>query len=150
MPYELLFTTANALAAVCWLPLVVAPRSAFTARYTATPVAPLAFAVVYVVLVGVMLANPGEGGMGSLAELRQGFARDPVLLLAWVHYLAFDLMVGIWTLRDSVRLDLPRWAVAPCLVATFLLGPLGFTLYLGLRLALRGTLHFDPPQGGGA
>lgn len=39
----------------------------------------MGFALVYVVLVGVMLAEPGDGGMQSLAALREGFSRDTVL-----------------------------------------------------------------------
>jgi hypothetical protein len=144
MPYEALFTLASSVAALCWLPLVFAPRSAFTARYTSTPLAPLAFAVVYAVLVGVMWLTPGDGGMDSLASLRQGFARDPVLLLAWVHYLSFDMMVGFWEVRDSRRLGLSPWLVAPCLVGTFLLGPLGLLAYCTLRFTTRRTLSFDP------
>lgn len=143
MPYETLFTLANGLAALCWVPLVFAPRSAFTRRYASTPLAPLGFALVYVVLVGVMLATPGEGGMDSLASLRKGFARDPVLLLAWVHYLSFDLMVGLWEVRDSERLGLSPWLVAPCLVGTFMLGPLGFAAYMALRWGLRRTVRFE-------
>ena len=40
MTYEHLFTAANALTLVCWLPLSFAPRSRLTARLTATPLAP--------------------------------------------------------------------------------------------------------------
>ena len=144
MSYEALFSIANGLALLCWLPLVLAPRSRFTMAYTAAPIAPLAFALLYVVLVGVMLASPAAGGMDSLASLREGFARDPVLLLAWVHYLSFDMMVGFWEVRDSARLGLSPWLVAPCLVLTFMLGPLGLVLYLLLRAVSRGTLRFDP------
>lgn len=143
MNYELLYSLANATAAVCWLPLVFAPRSAFTSRYTATPIAPLVFALVYAALTVRMLTGDGDGGMGSLAMLRRGFEQDPVLLLAWVHYLSFDMMVGFWELRDSRRLGLNPWLVAPCLVFTFLLGPVGLLLYCGLRLATRGSLSFD-------
>ena len=143
MDYELLYTLANGAAGACWLPLLLAPRSRFTERWTASPLPPLVFAVVYAVLVVVMVTGPGEGSMASLASLRRGFERDPVLLLAWVHYLCFDMMVGFWEVRDSRRLGLSPWLVAPCLLLTFLLGPLGLLLYLGLRLASRGSLRFD-------
>ena len=142
MPYETLFTVANALAALCWLPLLLAPRSGFTKRYTSTPLAPMAFAVVYAALVGVMLTADGDGGMDSLASLRRGFESDAVLLLAWVHYLSFDMMVGFWMSRDSRRLELSPWLVLPCLVFTLMLGPVGLLLYTALRFASRGTLRF--------
>lgn len=147
LSYELVFTLANSLAGMCWLPLIFAPRAAFTQKFVATPLAPLGFAVAYLALVGVMVATPGEGSMGSLADLRVGFQRDSVLLLAWVHYLSFDLMVGMWEVRDSTRLGLSPWQVAPCLVFTFLLGPVGLILYMVLRVVWRGSLRFDADTG---
>ncbi len=65
------------------------------------------------------------------------FALPQVLLAGWVHYLAFDLFTGSWEARDAVRLGISRWLVAPCLVLTFLFGPVGLALYLLLRLVLR-------------
>jgi sorbitol-specific phosphotransferase system component IIC len=53
------------------------------------------------------------------------------------HYLAFDLFTGAWEARDAVRLGISRWAVLPCLVLTFLFGPMGLALYLLVKLAMR-------------
>jgi hypothetical protein len=59
---------------------------------------------------------------------------EPALLLAgWVHYLAFDLFVGAWELRDAQQRGVPHAAVIPCLVVTFMLGPIGLLAYFGLR-----------------
>lgn len=147
MSWELAYTVANAVALLAWAPLLLAPRSRLTRAYTATPLVPAGFALVYAVLVAVMLTGDGEGSMASLAALRSGFASDPVLLLAWVHYLCFDLLIGFWEVRDSTRLGLSPWAVAPCLVCTLMLGPVGLLLYLALRLARRGSLRFDLDAG---
>lgn len=143
MTWETAYTLANSLALVAWLPLFFAPRAAVTQRYAATPAAPLVFAVLYTALVPVMVLGDGGGGMESLEALRPGFDRDPVLLLAWTHYLCFDLFVGQWAVRDSARLGLNPWLVAPCLVLIFLLGPLGLLLYLGLRAASGEGLRID-------
>jgi hypothetical protein len=59
------------------------------------------------------------------------------LLAGWIHYLAFDLFTGAWEARDARRLRISRWLVAPCLLLTFLFGPLGLGLYLLLRAGLR-------------
>ena len=69
----------------------------------------------------------------SLAGLRLSFERDSVLLLAWVHYLCFDMVVGMWVLRDAKRLAIGSWWVGPCLLFTLLLGPIGFGAYALLR-----------------
>jgi hypothetical protein len=47
----------------------------------------------------------------------------------WVHYLAFDLFVGTWETRDAVARGISRWIVAPCLLLTFLFGPIGWLAY---------------------
>jgi hypothetical protein len=56
-----------------------------------------------------------------------------MLLAGWIHYLAFDLLVGGWEARDSRERGIRHWFVVPCLMLTFLLGPAGWLLYLGVR-----------------
>jgi hypothetical protein len=36
-----------------------------------------------------------------------------------VHYLAFDLFVGCWEVRNSQRFGVRHWFVVPCLILTF-------------------------------
>ena len=52
-----------------------------------------------------------------------------------MHYLAFDLLVGSWEARDARSRGVPHWALLPCLALTFLFGPAGWLLYLGVRSA---------------
>jgi hypothetical protein len=56
-----------------------------------------------------------------------------MLLAGWVHYLAFDLLVGLWEREEAARLGLSRSALIPSLVLTFLFGPLGWLLFMALR-----------------
>src|SRR4051812_21348401 len=53
-----------------------------------------------------------------------------MLLAGWTHYLAFDLFVGRWEVRDAQRRGIPHLLITPALVLTFLLGPAGFLFYL--------------------
>ncbi|MEW6576703.1 MAG: abscisic acid-deficient protein Aba4 family protein, partial [Pseudomonadota bacterium] len=53
--------------------------------------------------------------------------------IGWIHYLAFDLFVGIWAARNADRRGIARWMQILVLPFIFLLGPLGLVLYLGLR-----------------
>ena len=60
--------------------------------------------------------------------------RNPWALLAgWTHYLAFDLFIGAWEVRDAQQRGVPHLLVVPALVLTFLLGPSGLLLYLTMR-----------------
>ncbi len=54
-----------------------------------------------------MLANfyEAKGGFGSLAEVALLFSNPHILLAGWIHYLAFDLFIGGWEVRDAQRLE---------------------------------------------
>ena len=130
-----LFSLGGMIVMPCWLLLLAAPGWRWTQRL-ATFVAPVFLAGVYGFL--LLSARPAAGaGFGSLAQVAALFSVRQALLAGWLHYLAFDLFTGAWEARDAVRLKITRWLVAPCLVLTFLFGPIGLGLYLMLRLGLR-------------
>ena len=132
MSAETLFEIVSTAIVPGWLLLVAAPRWRITERLVASGLYPLAFAVVYLVLIVVFY--PGaQGGFGSLADVDRLF-RDPYLLLAgWIHYLAFDLFVGAWEARDAGRRGVHHLLLIPCLFLTFLFGPIGLLTYHGAR-----------------
>ncbi len=139
MTPDLLFTLVNAAVVPGWALLVLAPRWRWTARLVAPVLIPALLALLYVELIVTHFAR-ADGGFGSLAEVRRLFDQPFLLLAGWVHYLAFDLFVGSWEVRDARRVALPHLLVVPCLVLTFLFGPLGLLTYLALRAALRGRV----------
>ena len=63
------------------------------------------------------------------------FGNRGILLAGWLHYLAFDLFVGAWEVREAGRVGLPHWLILPALALTFLFGPLGLLVFLVLRAA---------------
>ncbi len=132
---ERLFSLGGMVVLPCWVLLAVAPGWRWTQRL-ATFVAPLLIAGVYGWL---LLAHPmpAGGGFRSLAQVAALFRSPYALLAGWVHYLALDLFTGAWEARDAARLGISRWILLPCLLLTFLLGPLGLALYLLLKLVLR-------------
>jgi hypothetical protein len=131
MTAERLFSILNLVAVAAWLPLLFLPRVRRVA--TVVPVVtPLLLAAIYVVLVAATLGR-GEGGFASLAGVRALFDDPWALLAGWTHYLAFDLFIGGWEVRDAQRRGIPHLLVVPALVLTFLLGPAGLLLYLAIR-----------------
>ena len=131
MTAEQLFSILNLVAMVSWLPLVFLPRVRWAS--TVVPVVmPVVLAVVYVALVAVSLPR-SDGGFSSLAGVRTLFDNPWGLLAGWTHYLAFDLFIGGWEVRDAQRRGIPHLFVVPALVLTFLLGPGGLLLYLLTR-----------------
>lgn len=70
---------------------------------------------------------------GSIEGVRAIFASDAGVTIGWIHYLAFDLFVGLWIARDADAKGFSRFVQAPVLLATFLAGPLGLVVWLLLR-----------------
>jgi len=130
MTIEGVFSACNLLAMVGWILLLTVPRRR-TAMAIAGTAIPLTLAAIYLVLI-VSHVRESSGGFSSLDAVAQLFANHWLLLAGWVHYLAFDLFIGAWETRDAMARRVPRLLVAPCLVMTFMLGPIGL---LGYHLA---------------
>jgi len=83
--------------------------------------------------VALFLGEPGdEAGFGTLAEVTALFTDRWAVLAGWLHYLAFDFLVGCWILQKARDEGIAHaWVVVP-LVLTFLLGPLGWMLFLAV------------------
>jgi hypothetical protein len=131
MSVETLFGICNAVAVVGWILLLVAPRNRSVMTLSGTAL-PLLFAVVYLQLL-IYSWSSTQGGFGSLREVAQLFENPWALLAGWVHYLAFDLFVGAWETRDALARGVSRVALAPCLLLTFLFGPIGLLCYFLVR-----------------
>ena len=133
------FQATNTLALLAWIALVVFPGRKLVSGLVCAVVVPGLLAVAYACVIGWKLtANglPAEDVM-TLAGLREIFGDDWVFAAAWTHYLAFDLVVGAWIARDSVKLGIPWPLRTVALVLTFLSGPVGFLVHLVGRGLLR-------------
>jgi len=139
MSPERIFSLCGMLATVGWLLLIFLPRWRWTARLVCPVVIPLLIALIYLWLVATTFGRT-PGGFGSLAEVSTLFQNPRALLAGWIHYLAFDLFIGSWEVRDAQRVRIHHLLVVPCLVLTFLFGPIGLLLYLALRAGIRRRL----------
>ena len=139
MPAEQLFSICNFAVLPGWLLLAFVPRWKGT-QIVSSMVIPLTLAVIYLALLVSQWSVLG-GSFSSLSGVAQLFENPYALLAGWIHYLAFDLFIGSWEVRDAQRLEIHHGWVLPCLVFTFLLGPFGLLLYFGLRYVVRRKLY---------
>ncbi len=144
MTPDLLFTVANNAVLPAWILLAAAPRWKVTTWLVHSAAFSLVIAALYAVVI-VMGLGQGEGSMFTLAGVQQLFANPLVALAGWLHYLAFDLFIGAWEVRNDRRLAIPHWQVIPCLFFTLMLGPVGLFLYFVVRF-LHGH-HIVPVDG---
>jgi hypothetical protein len=142
---ETLFSASGKLAMAGWALLVFAPRWRWSQRI-ASMIIPLTLAIVYLVLIVLYFAK-SPGGFGTLAQVAQLFQNPWLLLAGWVHYLAFDLSLGAWQARQAQRLGISHFLVVPCLLLTFLFGPIGLLVFWAIRSVVRGQLFLDMDRG---
>jgi hypothetical protein len=141
MELERIFTLAGAIAMSGWLLLIFFPRNKI-ARLISGLVLPIALSIFYLILIASNIRG-AEGGFGSLADVATLFQKQELLLAGWIHYLAFDLFIGAWETRDAQRHEIPHLVVLPCLVMTFMLGPIGLLFYLAIRTAKTKALSLE-------
>lgn len=136
MTPEALFGLVGLPAVLGWAVLILAPRRWPPLLWLPGLIIPLALSLIYAVLILTHFAG-ADGGFDSLAALRLLFADDWLLLAGWLHYLAFDLMVGTLMAVRMDRAGIIRLVQAPVLLLVFLFGPLGVVLALLTEAALR-------------
>ncbi len=142
MKAETIFSIVNTLALVSWVVLLIAPRWKYTRKIIISGAIPLLLSVAYLVLI-ITTFGKADGGFDSLANVMKLFTNEWAALGGWIHYLAFDLFVGSWEVKDSQEKGVSHWFVAPCLVFTFLLGPIGFLMYRILRFFIKQEVKND-------
>lgn len=135
MSPEALFGIVNPVALLGWIALLVSPLAPRIAQWVAALVIPGLLSVAYTVLILVNWAD-AEGGYDSLANVMLLFDNPAIALAGWIHYLAFDLFVGAWEVRVAAREKIAFYLVVPCLVLTFLFGPVGLALFFAIRAVL--------------
>lgn len=140
MILSLLFHICSWVVIPGWLLLAFAPRRQWTQRVT-TFVITVPLAALYI---GLFASNWNSRlGFGSLDQVYALFQNPAMLLAGWVHYLAFDLFIGSWEVRDAKQSGIPHLAVIPCLAGTFLIGPVGLLAYLLLRVGFTARMGAD-------
>ena len=135
------FQATNTLALLAWIMLVLFPGKRPVSGVLCAVIVPAALALAYAGVIGWKLATngPPPSDVMTLAGLREVFSDDWVFAAAWTHYLVFDMVVGAWIARDSVKLGMPWPLRTVALVLTFLAGPVGFLIHIVGRCILRRT-----------
>jgi hypothetical protein len=136
MTPDSLFQIANMIALAGWLALLASPFAFRLSEIVAGLAIPLLLSAGYT---GLVLAfwSGARGGFDSLANVELLFKSREIVLAGWLHYLAFDLFIGTWEARTARSERIPFVLVLPCLVLTFLFGPVGFLLFNAIRLGRR-------------
>jgi hypothetical protein len=79
--------------------------------------------------------EPGSGkpGFFTLGGVLALLRNPTAALAAWIHILAFDLMVGVYIRHEGALAGISHWVLLPCYALTLMFGPLGLLAFLALR-----------------
>jgi hypothetical protein len=130
-----LFGLTFLVAAPFWALMILLPRWSGTARIVGSPLIVVPPVLIYAVLVLPALGDvlPAVASP-TLESVRGLLGTDTGAAAGWAHFIAFDLFVGRWIWLDSRERAVPALVMAPVLLLTIMLGPLGLAVYLVLRL----------------
>ncbi|HZX51593.1 MAG TPA: abscisic acid-deficient protein Aba4 family protein [Pseudomonas sp.] len=137
-PLKPLFKLTTLIALGAWLMLVCLPFWSYTDELVLGLGVTLLAIIYSWLLFSAMRQRPepgsGRPGFFSLAGVLSLLRQPTAALAAWVHILAFDLMVGLYIRSEGAIAGISHWALLPCYVLTLMFGPLGLLAFLALRL----------------
>lgn len=138
--WETMFSIANLWAMAAWVMLILLPRKPLPLALVLYCGVGLLCLTYTVGLAGILTGGfdrvgPADAGVdfSTLQGVQAIFASQGGTVIGWVHYLAFDLFVGLWIARDADAKGFSRWIQAPILFVTFMAGPVGLFVWLVVR-----------------
>ena len=135
MSDESIFSAANALALIGWLVLLIFPFRPFTSRLVIGTVITLLCGT-YAVLLFQTLQPTDFQKFSTLAGVTSLLGTPGAMLVGWIHYLAFDLLAGLFIAHNAAKHGISHIVIIPCLLCTFMMGPVGLLLFLIIRWAV--------------
>src|SRR5688572_9315279 len=133
MTPDAIFLVCSGLAAFGWLVLIIASPLWQQADKFLVGIVITLLCIVYAWLIFSHFNFADASKFSSLDGVMSLFTDKTLVTAGWVHYLAFDLMTGIWIKKNSMKYGISHILAVPCLLLTFMLGPIGLLLYLLIR-----------------
>ena len=152
MDWDLVFTAANNYALLMWVILALAPRQRYRVLtglfYGGIGLLACAYAVTIIPLMtGSDWRRQRRRRAGFHDPRRVSSSCSPVpggATVGWIHYLAFDLFVGLWVARNADKYGFARWLQIPILLFVSHVGAIGAGS-LSAACASPGTTRLQTP-----
>ena len=122
-----------------WLLIIFFPQS-HLCKYLATSIFPiflLSAAYIFILYQAYIGSFDFTGNFNlylGLSYVSELFRDDLYLLMFWTHFVAVNLFIGGWILKDSNKFSINKIVLAFPLILTYLIGPLGILLYWIIRI----------------
>ena len=70
----------------------------------------------------------------GLNELSRLFEDSFYIMFFWIHFIAINLFVGGWIVKDAQKFSINKIMLAIPLITTYLIGPFGIFIYWIIRI----------------
>jgi hypothetical protein len=122
-----------------WLVLIMFPQSQIS-RVFITSIFPIFILSLTYGYLLYLFFNEGYNFFGNfelylgLDNISNLFSDQSFLILFWVHFLSINLFCGSWMVKDSQKFGINKFLMSLPLLTTYLIGPMGLTLYWFIRI----------------
>jgi hypothetical protein len=129
-----LFALTFTLAVPFWAVMILLPHWRWTRTIIASPLIAVPPLVIYLlVMIPIFPEFWRAVSSPDLTVLQQVLSTPNGAAAIWAHLIAFDLFIGRWMYRDSLRRGISAWIVSPVLLLTIFLSPIGLLAYFTVR-----------------
>ena len=122
-----------------WLILIVFPQSHLS-RIFVTSIFPffiLSGVYIFILYKSYLIGYDFDGNFSlylGLSELSRLFEDHLYIMIFWTHFIAINLFIGGWIVKDSQKFYINKVLMAVPLIVTYLIGPIGLILYWVIRI----------------
>ena len=122
-----------------WFILVVFPQSHLS-RIFVTSIFPffiLSGVYIFILYKSYLIGYDFDGNFSlylGLNELSRLFEDHLYIMIFWTHFIAINLFIGGWIVKDSQKFSINKVLMAVPLIVTYLIGPIGLFLYWIIRI----------------
>ena len=122
-----------------WFILIIFPQSHLSRIFVTSifPIFMLSGVYIFVLYKSYIVGYDFNGNFSlylGLNELSRLFEDHLYLMLFWIHFIAINLFIGGWIVKDSQKFYINKVLLALPLLVTYLIGPIGLFLYWIIRI----------------
>ena len=122
-----------------WFILIVFPQSHLSRIFVTSifPIFILSGVYIFILYKSYLIGYDFDGNFTlylGLNELSRLFEDHLYMMIFWTHFIAINLFIGGWIVKDSQKFSINKVLLALPLILTYLIGPLGLFLYWIIRI----------------
>ena len=122
-----------------WFILIMFPQSHLS-RIFVTSIFPffiLSGVYIFILYKSYLIGYDFDGNFSlylGLSELSRLFEDHLYIMVFWTHFIAINLFIGGWIVKDSQKFSINKVLMAVPLIMTYLIGPIGLFFYWIIRI----------------